>query len=102
MENAKADYFEAERWKYFVALSEEDEKFRKYQAFLAEAKQAIEDLPSEERFAASGFLSEIEATLRERNPLTSPERFLPEISDPNSEDLKPYLRGWSPHGPHSH
>ncbi|MEV8339794.1 hypothetical protein [Leucobacter sp. NPDC077196] len=102
MENAKADYFEAERWKYFVALSEEDEKLRKYEAFLAKAKQAIEHLPSKQRFAASGFLSEVDAVLRERNPLTSPEHFLPEISEPKPEDLKPYLRGWSPHGSHRH
>lgn len=99
MVNARADYLHAERWRHFVTLVEEDELFNKYEAFLTKAKSAIDHLPSEQLFAANGFLSEVETTLRERSPLKHPERFIPEIPDPNPEDLKPYLHGWSPYGP---
>ena len=100
MENAKAEYYIAERWKYFVSLAEQDERFQRFRDFLARAEDAISELPSEQRFAASGFLSEIEATMRRHDPLSSPELLAPQISPPKPEDLKPYLRGWSPYGAH--
>ncbi|WP_416442561.1 hypothetical protein AB3K78_09110 [Leucobacter sp. HNU] len=99
MANAKVDYYAAERWKYFVALAEQDERLRTYRDFLARAGTAAESLPSEQRFTANGFLSEIEASMKLLDPLASPELLVPDIQKPKSEDLKPYLGGWSPYGP---
>lgn len=99
MADAKAEYFIAERWKHFAALAEQDKQFRQYKDFLARAEALIDRLPSEQRFAAAGFLSEIEATLKRRDPLVSPEHLIPEVPDPKAEDLKPHLHGWSPYGP---
>lgn len=102
MANAKAEYFIAERWKYFRSLVEQDKQFRDYREFLARAEAVIDDLPSEQRFAASGFLSEVEATMKSLDPLAKLERLVPGIPEPKAEDLKPYLHGWSPYGPDRH
>ena len=99
MVNAEADYYAAERWKHFVALAEQDEQLRKYRGFLARAETAAEGLPSEQRFAASGFLSEMEAAMKQLDPLVSPELLVPDIRKPKPDDLKPHLGGWSPYGP---
>lgn len=99
MVSAEADYYAAERWKHFVALAEQDEQFRKYREFLDRAEVAADGLPSEQRFAASGFLSEIEAAMKQLDPLASPELLVPDVRKPTPEDLKPYLGGWSPYGP---
>lgn len=99
MANAKAEYFRVERWNYFASLVAETKQIREFKDFLQSAQSVAEGLPTEQRFAASGFLSEIDAALRDRDPLTSPERLVPIIQDPKSEDLKPYLGRWSPYGP---
>ncbi|WP_217132530.1 hypothetical protein [Leucobacter chinensis] len=101
MENVKAEYYIAERWKHFVTLAEQDERFQRFRDFLVRAEDAISDLPSEQRFAASKFLSEVEATMRRHDPLSSPEKLVPQIPPSKSDDLKPYLHGWSPYGAHS-
>lgn len=99
MADAETAYAASARWKYFLSLVEEAEALERYERFLELARRSAEELPTEQRFIAAGFLSEIEEHIRERNPATSPERLVPKIKKPGPDDLKPFLRGWSPYGP---
>jgi hypothetical protein len=67
--------------------------------FLAAARQASGALDGPRRDGVAAHLDCVERRLDEAGPLVNPELLLPSVREPKPDDLRPYLDGWSPHGP---
>ncbi|MFE9970252.1 hypothetical protein ACFYRD_05690 [Streptomyces hirsutus] len=50
------------------------------------------------RDEAEAWIAWAESHVQRLNPLNG-SPLLPEIPEPRAEDLKPFMRGWSPYGP---
>ncbi|RDI53323.1 hypothetical protein [Nocardia mexicana] len=96
---AKERYFEHARWEHFKNCSREWQKITQHRRFLAAARDAAERYRGDDREAILHHLDDAERTLDGLDPILQPTRIAPDVPEPKPEDLKPFLKGWSPHGP---
>jgi hypothetical protein len=99
MAAARARYDEQARWEAFEGSSNAWHAIRRHRAFLAAAREAAGALDGRRRDELVAHLDFAERRLDEADPLGSPDVLLPRVRAPKPDDLKPYLDGWSPHGP---
>ena len=99
MATARARYYEQARWEAFEGSSTEWHAIRRHRAFLAAAREAAGALDGPRRDELVAHLDFAEHKLDEADPLGNPDLLLPRVRAPKPDDLKPYLDGWSPHGP---
>ena len=94
-----AAYDEQARWEAFERSSTEWHAIRRHRAFLAAAREAADALDRPHRDELVAHLDFAERRLDAADPLANPDLLLPRVREPKPDDLKPYLDGWSPHGP---
>jgi hypothetical protein len=99
MDAARARYDEQARWEAFEASSEAWYAIGRQRTFLAAAREAADRLDGPRRDELAAHLEFAERRLDRADPLGKPDLLLPQIREPKPDDLKPYLDGWSPHGP---
>ncbi|MFF4605145.1 hypothetical protein ACFY12_20720 [Streptomyces sp. NPDC001339] len=102
MHQARIEYAEAYRVGHLETQAEAWHRATRLAAYLDAARAHIETLPGgQARADAEAWLSWATTYLERLNPLATPPR-LPDIPDATADDLKPFLHGWSPYGPHVH
>ena len=99
MTEARARYDKKARWDAFAQRSNDWDALRRHREFLAAARDAVSRVEGPERSDLEAHLDFAERRLDELDPVKNPDRLLAVIPEPKPDDLKPYLRGWSPHGP---
>lgn len=99
MAEARVKYEEQTRWDAFVARSNEWDAIVRHRRFLAAARDAIASLDGSQRDAIDAILVSAKHRLDQVDPISHPEMLLPDIKSPKPDDLRPFLEGWSPHGP---
>jgi hypothetical protein len=99
MAAARARYDEQAHWEAFEGSSREWQAIRRHRTFLAAAREAAGALEGPRRDELVAHLDFAERRLDEADPLGNPDLLLPRVRAPKPDDLKPYLDGWSPHGP---
>ena len=99
MAAARVRYDEQARWEAFEASSEAWHAIGRHRAFLAAAREAAISLDGPSREELLAHLDFAERMLDAADPVHNPHCLLPQIQEPKPDDLKPYLDGWSPHGP---
>ncbi|MGK5729555.1 hypothetical protein [Streptomyces sp. URMC 124] len=102
MQQARTEYAEAYRVKHLEAQEEAWRRAAGLAEYLSAVRLQVEGLPSGQvRADAEAWIAWADAHVKRLNPLTTPPR-LPTVPEPRTEDLKPFLHGWSPYGPHSY
>ncbi|WP_433625783.1 hypothetical protein [Nocardia sp. CA-120079] len=96
---AKERYFEHARWEHFKDCSREWQSVSQYRGFLTAAREAAERYDGIDRGAILRQLDEAERSVDALDPILQLSRIVPGLPEPKPEDLKPFLQGWSPHGP---
>ena len=99
MAAARARYDEQARWEAFEESSEAWHAIGRHREFLAAAREAAAAVDGPSRDELLAHLDFAERRLDAADPVRNPDRLLPQIREPKPDDLKPYLDGWSPHGP---
>ncbi len=99
MAMAKVAYEEQSRWDAFVETSRDWRAMRRHREFLACAREAAASLDGTAHDDLVAHLDFAERRLDELDPIANPTVILPRIPAPKPDDLKPFLDGWSPHGP---
>ena len=66
---------------------------------MAATRRVVADLGQSAWAELKAHLEFVDRRLAALDPLANPARLIPEVPEPKPDDLKPYLRGWSPHGP---
>ncbi len=99
MAAARARYDEQARWEAFEEACSEWHATRRHRKFLAAAREAANTLDGPRRAELVAHLDFAERRLEEADPLGHPDLLLPRVREPEPDDLKPYLDGWSPRGP---
>ena len=99
MVSAKERYFEHARWEHFTELSRTWASLNQHRAFLHAAKEAVQACQSENQDAVLQQLDHAQRTIETLDPIHQLSKIVPEVPDPQPEDLKPFLGRWSPHGP---
>lgn len=98
--SAAADrYAENSRWGHFEERSREWQLVNQHREFLAAARKHAERYEGNTRDAILQQLDEAEEQVDRMDPIRNLSRIVPVVPDPQPEDLKPFLAGWSPHGP---
>ena len=99
MRDARVAYAESYRVKHLEAQAEAWHHATHLADYLSAVRLQVEKLASgQAKDDAEAWTTWVEAHLQRLNPLNTPPR-LPKIPEPRSEDLKPFLQGWSPYGP---
>lgn len=101
MEDARLRYEEHVRWDAFERRSSGWRAVGSHREFLAAARSALDGYQGQERGAIVAQLDFAERRLDQLDATCDLELLLPKIPDPKPDDLKPFLRGWSPYGPDS-
>lgn len=99
MSEARRRYDHHVRWKHFEQAEQEWQRLARQREFLSLARAAAQGVDSSLREALDTQLDLVADTLSMTDPLQNPELLIPPTPEPRPEDLKPYLHGWSPHGP---
>ncbi|WP_155981497.1 hypothetical protein [Nocardia sp. BMG111209] len=99
MEVARERYFEQARWEHFKGCSGEWQAVNRHRRFLAAARISAEEYDGGDRDIIVQRLDDAERHLDRLDPILQLSRIASSIPDPKAEDLKPFLQGWSPHGP---
>lgn len=99
MVDARARYDEQARWDAFDRSSRAWRAVTDGRGFLAAARRAIDGDPGAARHGLVAHLDFAERRLDELDPICDLELLVPEVPEPKPDDLRPYLDGWSPHGP---
>ena len=99
MAEATARYDKHARWEAFMQRSSDWGGVTRHREFLAAAREAVSRVEGPVRGDLEAHLAFAERRLNEIDPVSHPDLLLPEVPNPKPDDLKPYLRGWSPHGP---
>lgn len=99
MAAARTRYDEQARWEAFEESSSAWHAIQRHREFLAAAREAVGALDGPHRDGLAAHLDFAERRLDEVDPLVHPELLLPRVGEPKPDDLRPYLAGWSPHGP---
>ncbi len=102
MAEARMQYDTYARWEHFKSMSAEWHKIAGHREFLAAARASAADYEGAEKAAILALLDTAERTLDELDPLRRPQLLAPVALEPKPEDLKPFLRGWSPYGPNNY
>ncbi|MFD5702301.1 hypothetical protein [Streptomyces lasiicapitis] len=101
MRQARADYAEAFRVRVLERQEKAWQQATRLSTFLAAASARIEAMPvGSERTEAEAWLSWATGHAHSIDPLNQAFQ-IPEVPEPRHSDLEPFLRGWSPYGPHS-
>lgn len=95
---ARIDYEADTRWKHFRELSHASEEATRQREFLRKARESVQTLPDDERTSAMGYLREMEAAIASHDPLTAPELIVPNVKEPDSSDLEPFIQRHNPLG----
>ncbi|UGT54002.1 hypothetical protein [Nocardia asteroides] len=99
MSAATERYAENVRWEHFTKRSSEWRLVNQHREFLAAARKHAEMYEGELRDDIMRQLDEAEERVDRMDPVRNLSRIVPHVPDPRPEDLKPFLSGWSPHGP---
>jgi hypothetical protein len=99
MAAARARYDEQARWEAFEAASRSWDAVARHRGFLKAAREAAASLDGQRRDALAAHHDYAQQRLDQADPLREPEKLLPRVREPKPDDLKPFLDGWSPHGP---
>jgi len=99
MAAARTAYDERARWEAFAESSSEWHAIRRHREFLAAARTAAAAVGGPHHDELLAHLDFAERRLDATDPLVTPELQLPRVRAPKPDDLRPYLDGWSPHGP---
>ncbi|GEM32586.1 hypothetical protein NN3_35930 [Nocardia neocaledoniensis NBRC 108232] len=99
MSAATERYAENARWEHFTKRSSEWRLVNQHRDFLAAARKHAELYEGELRSDIMRQLDEAEERIDRLDPVRNLSRIVPHVPDPRPEDLKPFLSGWSPHGP---
>ncbi len=99
MAAARTRYDEQARWDAFAESSSEWHAIQRHREFLAAAREAAGALDVPHSDGLTAHFDFAERRLDEADPLVTPELLLPSVREPKPDDLRPYLDGWSPHGP---
>jgi hypothetical protein len=99
MAAARTRYDEQGRWEVFAESSSEWHAIQRHREFLAAAREAARALDGPHSDGLAAHFDFAERRLDEADPLVTPELLLPRVSETKPDDLRPYLDGWSPHGP---
>lgn len=89
---ARIDYEADARWTHFRKLCQASEEATRQREFLRKARESIEALSDDERTAAIAYLREMEAAIDSRDPLTARELIVPDVKEPSSSDLEPFIQ----------
>ena len=95
---ARIDYEADARWKHFQKLSQASEVAMRQREFLRKARESIKPLPDDERTSAIAYLREMEAAIESHDPLTAPGVIVPNVKEPSSSDLEPFIQHLNPLG----
>lgn len=98
MAEARVRYEEQTKWNAFVARSNEWEAIVRHRRFLAAARAATAAVAGASD-DIDAFLASAELLLDRHDSCLHPELILPDVKPPKPDDLRPFLEGWSPHGP---
>lgn len=101
MVEARLRYERQVRWDAFERHARDWRSGNSYREFLIADRQAVESFHGQERDAITAQLDLAERTPDETDPVRHPDLLVVDVPDPKPDDLKPYLDGWSPHGPDS-
>lgn len=92
-------YAQNARWQHFKERSREWQLVNQHREFLAVARKHAELYEGALRERIMRQLDAAEEHVDRLDPVRNLSRIIPNIPDPQPEDLKPFLSGWSPHGP---
>ncbi|MFG2744050.1 hypothetical protein ACGFY0_28840 [Streptomyces chartreusis] len=96
---ATTEYAEAYRVRHLEAQEEAWRHAAGLTEYVSALRRHAESLPTgPARDEAEAWIAWAESHVQRLNPLNG-SALLPEIPDPRAEDLKPFMRGWSPYGP---
>lgn len=96
---ATTGYAEAYRVRHLEAQEEAWRRAAGLAEYVSALRLQAESLPTgPARDEADAWIVWAESHVRRLNPLSG-SPLLPEITEPRAEDLKPFMRGWSPYGP---
>lgn len=99
VEEARVRHAKTYRVKHFEAQKAAWRHATRLTQYVSAAGTRIETMPpGQPRTEAEAWISWAAATVNRLDPLTTPPR-LPEIPEPQADDLKPFLGHWSPYGP---
>ena len=87
------------RWDAFAQHSHDWDALRRHREFIATARAAASSLEPGARAAVEAHLEFAQRRVDGLDPLANPAVLAPSVPEPRPDDLKPFLDGWSPHGP---
>lgn len=96
---ARARYDEQARWEAFDGSARAWDEIRRRRAFLTAVREAASSIDGPRRDALLAHLDFAERRLDAADPVLNLDLLLPRVQEPKPDDLRPYLDGWSPHGP---
>ena len=99
MAEARRQYESQARWDDFRRRTREWHELTEQRAFLAALRAVVSAYSGPSGTSWWGTSISRPRRLDEIDPLMHPESILPDVPDPKPDDLKPFLDGWSPHGP---
>ncbi|AXU11532.1 hypothetical protein [Streptomyces clavuligerus] len=100
MQEARVQHAETFRVQHFEAQEAAWRRATHLTEYLDAVRSHVHELPpGPTRTDAESWLSWASGYVARLDPTNQPPR-LPEIPEPRAEDLKPFLRDWSPYGPY--
>ncbi|MFC8796893.1 hypothetical protein ACFT2C_04120 [Promicromonospora sp. NPDC057138] len=98
VERGRRDFHEAQRSKVLLDQLDAWQRHHALGEYLAAMAEKIDQLEGEERAAAEEWLVWSQQRAQRLDPLNG-TLAVPRFPDPTSDELKPFLKGWSPYGP---
>jgi hypothetical protein len=98
VERGRRDFHEARRSEVLLDQLDAWQRHHALGEYLTAMAETIDRLEGEERAAAEEWLVWSQQRAQRLNPLNG-TLAVPRFSDPTSDELKPFLKGWSPYGP---
>lgn len=102
MAEARVRYDHHVRWEHFKETSKEWQQVREHREFLAVARAAAAAYEGDDKEAVLAQLDMAERQLDELDPVRRLSLLVPDVKEPKNDDLKPFLKGWSPQGPNGY
>ncbi|WP_393054497.1 hypothetical protein [Streptomyces sp. LN549] len=101
VEEARVQYAEAYRFRHFEAQEAAWRHAIRLTDYVSAVLARVEAMPpGQARTEAEAWLDWAAARVERLNPLNTPPR-LPDIPEPRTDSLRPFLGHWSPYDPHS-
>ncbi|MFC5724474.1 hypothetical protein ACFP1Z_30400 [Streptomyces gamaensis] len=102
MQHARTGYAEAYRVNHLEAQEQAWRHATRLTEYLHAVRAYVKTIPAGPvKTDAEAWLTWAQTHLERLNPLSTPPR-LPDVPEPRADDLRPFLHGWSPHGPNSY